>query len=123
MLVLMSLFLGVAGGLMHCIVLPGPLRLQWSQDLILLCVALARNPGGHSHLPWLQPLHESALYDDSHVAPCPRTVPIVEWLCPGCVPLFGNLADLCDPNPILQYSSCDPCLQRFAVGVCAQQFT
>lgn len=45
------------------------------------------------------------------LTPPQSTPPTGGWMCPACDPLFSNLAELCDPAPVLTYAVGDPYTQ------------
>jgi RNase H-like domain found in reverse transcriptase/Integrase zinc binding domain/PHD-finger/Integrase core domain len=96
---------GVAGGLVHCSS-AWPSEAAKQSDFDSVVCDICQDPGGFDNMV-ICPGCNRCMHLRC-VMPPMSTVPTGEWLCPGCDPLFGNFAELCDSNPILQYSSCDP---------------
>jgi hypothetical protein len=100
-----SVSCGVAGGLVHCSsAWPAEAAKRAEFDSVVCDVS--HDPGGFDNMVICSGC--SRCMHLRCVMPPQSTVPTGEWLCPGCDPLFGNLDELFDANPILQYTSCDP---------------
>lgn len=100
---------GTAGGLVHCGSQWPEVATKQSEFDSVVC-DVCQDPGGFDNMAICSGC--SRCMHLRCVMPPMSTVPSGDWLCPGCDPLFGNgISELCDPNPVLQYSSCDPYCQ------------
>lgn len=100
-----SVVCGVAGGVVPCSS-AWPAEAAKQADFDSVVCDVCQDPGGFDNMAICSGCNRCLHL--RCVMPPQSTVPTGEWYCPGCDPLFGNLEELFDAAPILQYTSCDP---------------
>jgi hypothetical protein len=100
-----SVVCGVAGALVHC-GSSWPTDVAKQSDFDAVVFDVCHDPGGFDNMVICSGCNRCMHL--RCVMPPQSTVPTGDWLCPGCDPVFSNLAELYDSNPVLQHASCDP---------------